>query len=798
MVVGFLMWLLGARVFPGLFLSFIMKSTIRLLLALALVSMIAGACQNSKNQISELIPTPAISQVLKGSFQIDSVCSIQSDWDMQNTRELIPRIKDIPLFQECTLILKSAEDRIEKPIIRLKKSDEMAKSEGFVLNISTKQILIEAGDLSGIKNGINTLNQLCLLSPEEKKKVQSIHIEDSPKFAWRGLMLDCSRTFIPLGEITKIIRAMSVYKLNRLHLHLTDDQGWRIEILSHPKLVSTCSQSHPRYSNESGGYYSQQEMKELIAYAAARNITIVPEIEMPGHSSEVFAAIPGLSCQGLETEIFPFFSGPGITPDILCAGKEEVFAFLEDVLLEICDLFPSEYIHIGGDEAPKIRWENCSDCQARMKEEELANTHELQSYFIRRVEKIINKQGKKLMGWDEILEGGLAENAAVMSWRGTQGGIEAAKMGHPVVMSPTSHCYFDYSYKTTPNEQVFSFNPIPEGMDEADTKHILGGQANFWTHIDRYPTAMERQIFPRIMALSEKLWAGNTSDYGSFEAKLEYHYPLLESLQIAYYHPDKIFHSEDSTCVINRLKLEAYSFDFHGFPGAEFNYQGMACKIVMPHVVANGQPWVWRARFWGHEPQFDLALLEQGFHVVYCEVGNLFGNPVAVDRWNRFYGLLQRGGLSPKPVLEGMSRGGLIVYNWAIANPEKVSCIYADAPVLSGFSWPGGFGKGKGSPSDWERFKRAYGINTIQDSLRFKGDPLSQVDKVAKLGIPLIHVCGEADDVVPFDENTGLFEIRLKSLGAPITVIRKPGIGHHPHSLVDPKVLVDFVLEKYR
>ena len=707
---------------------------------------------SSSEQIA-LIPKPQMMELGSGHFVLDSTIQVVSDLSTDELGSSLAQLNEILGWSFELALKKQVNTASSFKRIHFELDESNQTAEGYSLEISRSGIHLKANKEAGFHNALNTLGQILTLSLKPKTLSQKsdvqhssiqlpiLKIEDSPKFQWRGLMLDCSRTFIPIPELKKYIDLLALYKMNVLHLHLTDDQGWRLEIKKYPELTKLCSESDPKYTNDKGGYYSQLEMKDLIDFAAQRNVTIVPEIEMPGHSSEIFAAFPELSCTGKKTKIYPFFSGPGITDDILCAGKEEVFIFVENVLEEVCNLFPSEYIHIGGDEAPKVRWDNCEDCQARIQTEGLHNSHELQSYFIQRVEKMLEARGKKLIGWDEILEGGLAENAAVMSWRGIQGGIEAAQAGHPVVMSPTSHCYFDYSHGTTSVQEVYEFNPIPEEIDQDQAHFILGGQANFWSHIDRQSFAMQRQIFPRIIALSEKLWSGENSTYENFESRLIHHYPVLDSLGINFYEPSKIIEPNDSLDFAGMLNLEGYSFDFHGFKGAEFNYQGMACKVVIPNSVADGHPWIWRARFWGHEPQLDIALLDLGYHVVYCDVVNLFGNEVAVNHWNKFYALMQKGGLAKKGVLEGMSRGGLIIYNWALANPDKVSAIYADAPVLDGTSWPGGFGTGKGSPSDWARFKKAYQINSKQDSLNFIGDPIHQAKAIAQLGIPLIHVC---------------------------------------------------------
>ncbi len=687
---------------------------------------------------------------------------------------------------------------------------EWKDQEGrYKLEVGTFGVEIIAGGPAGVFYAFQTIRQL-LETSDDENKIPAVLIKDQPEFQWRGLMLDCSRTFLQVEYLRKQIDLLSFYKMNVLHLHLTDDQGWRLEIKKYPELTEKCAQYAPKYTNQKGGFYTQEEMKELVAYAADRHVTLVPEIEMPGHSSEIFTAFPELSCTGKTTEIFPFFSGPGITQDILCAGKEEVFEFLENVIDEVIEIFPSEYIHIGGDEAPKHNWENCPECQKRIREEGLANEHELQSYFISRMTSYIHSKGRKVIGWDEIMEGGLAKGAAVMSWRGIQCGIEAANMGHNVVMSPTSHCYIDYSHSTTSVEEIYSFNPVPEELDKDHEAFILGAQANMWIHIDRNEVSLDRQIYPRTIALAEALWSNQEDkNWEDFQTRLDVHYPILDSMNTSYFRDDLIYMPEDDEDPLNALRLERYSFDFHGYQAFSFNFQGMACKIVLPEERADGRPWIWRARFWGHEPQLDLALLEKGYHVMYCDVSTLYGNKEAVRRWNSFYQLMQNLDFSEKVVLEGMSRGGLIIYNWAAENPEKVACIYADAPVLDGTSWPGGklTGNGeqltgirekrlgKGSEEDWKRFLDAFEISgkSFQDAIAVS--PISQARKIAEAGIPLIHVIGEADDVVPPSENTDPFEAEILKYGGEIKVIRKPGIGHHPHSLDDPTPILKFILK---
>jgi len=425
--------------------------------------------------------------------------------------------------------------------------------EGYTLCIENNGVLIKASTEAGILYGIQSFRQILPSDIESQIKIKRewevpcLEINDIPRFKWRGLMMDCSRTFWSKEYIYRTIRLMALYKMNTLHMHLTDDQGWRLEILKYPELAPKASRFDEKYFEPpvKQGFYTQYDMREIIAYAKSHNITIVPEIEMPGHSNALLSVYPDLACEEGEFEIFPFFKGPGITEDILCAGKEETFDFLEDVIDEIVELFPGEYIHIGGDEAPKTKWKECPECQERMKQEWLDNEDELQSYFIKRIASYIEEKGKKLIGWDEILEGGLAPGAAVMSWRGFNGGIEAAKEEHNVVMSPTSHCYFDYNYKTTSTKKVYSYEPVPDELDYEESQFILGAQANFWSHIDREEYKVDRQLFPRLLALSEVVWTSpENKNFEGFSNRLESSLSRMDMLGVNYYSDSTVIDSD--------------------------------------------------------------------------------------------------------------------------------------------------------------------------------------------------------------------------------------------------------------
>jgi hexosaminidase len=425
-----------------------------------------------------------------------------------------------------------------------------SESEEYKIVVNSNKILIEAANSKGLFYGIQTLNQL--LNYYSNKQIPALKIVDQPKFKWRGMHLDVARHFFSKSDIKKYIDYLALYKMNVFHWHLTDDQGWRIEIKKFPKLTSSGAfrkESMVGHYNEQrfdgkpyGGFYTQEDIKEIVAYAKQRHITVVPEIEMPGHAMAALAAYPEYSCTGGPFEVATKW---GVLDDVFCPN-ENTLHFLKEVLDEVLPLFPSEYIHIGGDECPKTRWKQCAKCQSLIHREGLKDEHELQSYFISQIEKYINSKGKKIIGWDEILEGGLAPNAAVMSWRGTEGGIAAAKAKHYVVMSPGSHCYFDHyqgEQKTeplaiggyTPLETVYEFNPIPAELIDEESKYILGAQGNVWTEYMEDFAKVEYMAMPRMAALAEVLWGKDaTSNYSEFNERLLKHFTLLDKMKVNY------------------------------------------------------------------------------------------------------------------------------------------------------------------------------------------------------------------------------------------------------------------------
>ena len=436
-------------------------------------------------------------------------------------------------------------------------------AESHTLEVSPECVAITANSAAGAFYATRSLLQLFPVDIFRSAKiadsdwtVPSVLIKDSPRFAWRGMHFDSARYFMPKNFILKFLDLMALHKLNVFHWHLTEDQGWRLEIKKYPKLtevsawrketVSGHYNNHPRRFDNTphGGFYTHDDVREIVAYAAARHITVLPEIEMPGHTVAVLAAYPELGCTGGPYEVNPLW---GVKDDVFCAGDDKVFEFLENVLSEVMDLFPSEYIHIGGDECPKKRWKECPKCQERIKNEGLKDEDELQSYFITKMEKFINSRGRRIIGWDEILEGGLAPNAAVMAWRGVKGGVKAAELDHDVVFATNEYTYFDYyqsedKFKEPvaiggflPLEKVYAHEPIPEEIPKDKHHLVLGAQAQLWSEYIPTPKHMEYMAFPRLCALSEIVWTNaEKKDYEGFKERLEVFSKTLDVLDVNY------------------------------------------------------------------------------------------------------------------------------------------------------------------------------------------------------------------------------------------------------------------------
>ncbi len=439
--------------------------------------------------------------------------------------------------------IKSTSDR-ENADIELGLDTGLAEEE-YIMEISSDGIRIDGGSGKGVWWGLQTLSQVLVQSASGAEagkplEIPGIEIQDKPRFAYRGAHFDPCRHFFTVDELKTFIDIMALHKLNTLHWHLTDDQGWRIEIKKYPRLTEVGAVRKEtkagHYSDTAAGYdgipygegcyYTAKDVREVLDYAAERQITVIPEIEMPGHAVAALTSYPWLGCTGGPYEVWTTW---GISEEVFCIGKETTFGFLEDVLDEVCEMFPSEYIHIGGDECPAVRWEDCPDCQKRMQDEGLENERQLQGYLLHRIEQYLNAKGRKIIGWDEILEGGVTPTATVMSWRGPQGGMAAARQGNDVVMAPNNYFYLDYYQTADPKangeplgignyvslEKCYSFDPYDQ-LDEDTRKHIKGIQANTWTEYIASFDHLQHMDLPRFSALSEVSWSDGKTDYGDF------------------------------------------------------------------------------------------------------------------------------------------------------------------------------------------------------------------------------------------------------------------------------------------
>ena len=489
-----------------------------------------------------VIPVPLKMEQGTGSFLLSEKTKLYTNLQGEEAALLGDYLKTA-----LSLQFKEGKKKDKQNVLSLlisEKNPLLVLPESYILSVTPEHILIKASSGAGLFYGIQTLLQLSQPSGTDYS-ITSVDVQDTPRFAYRGMMLDVSRHFLSKEFVKKQIDALAFYKINRLHLHLTDAAGWRLEIKQYPLLTEFAAwrtdanwkkwwnggRKYLRYDEPgaSGGYYTQDDMKEIIAYARQHYITIIPEIEMPSHSEEVLAAYPQLSCSGEPYKNADF-----------CVGNEETFTFLENVLTEVMELFPSEYIHIGGDEAGKGAWKTCPKCQKRMQDEHLSNVDELQSYLIHRMERFLNEHGRSLLGWDEILQGGLAPNATVMSWRGEQGGIDAVLSGHHAIMTPGEYCYFD-SYQDAPYsqpeaiggylplEKVYSYNPVPDSISADKQDFILGVQANLWAEYIPTDEHMEYMLYPRAIALSEVAWtAPEKKSWDSFHERILKIIPVLK------------------------------------------------------------------------------------------------------------------------------------------------------------------------------------------------------------------------------------------------------------------------------
>lgn len=532
-----------------------MKKVINII-ALALLFVSCSMKAKESETTINVIPYPQSVEVGKGTFK-GAGANFNCDQAIDaKSQEIIKEFADKITYVSGRICSYATPVGLAKDCAKVKgfiflKDANLAEEE-YSIDITKANCIVRASSYNGFLYAIQTLKQLTSVNifgnepnPAEKFLFPCVKIQDKPRFGYRGMHLDCSRHFFSVEEVKKYLDIMALYKLNRFHWHLTDDQGWRVEIKKYHRLTEIGAFRNGTVikkdwgSNDGvryGGYYTQEQMKDIVAYAGKLGIVVIPEIDLPGHMMGALAGYPELGCTGGPYEVWTRW---GISEQVLCPGKEAMFSFLEDVFTELMDIFPSEYIHIGGDECPKTEWEKCPACQARIKQLGIkADGHHsaeqfLQSYVTARVQKFLNDHGRRIIGWDEVLEGELAEGATVMSWRGTEGGIKASAMGFDVIMTPNTYCYFDYYQSEDqdkepfgiggflPWDKVYSYEPL-EGLNDSQQKHILGVQANLWTEYVATPEHLEYMLLPRMNALSEVQWCvPENKDIERFKAAME-------------------------------------------------------------------------------------------------------------------------------------------------------------------------------------------------------------------------------------------------------------------------------------
>ena len=532
-----------------------MKKVINIIALALLFASCSMKAKESETTIN-VIPYPQSVEVGKGTFK-GAGANFNCDQAIDaKSQEIIKEFADKITFVSGRICSYATPVGLAKDCAKVKgfiflKDANLAEEE-YSIDITKANCIVRASSYNGFLYAIQTLKQLTSVNifgnepnPAEKFLFPCVKIQDKPRFGYRGMHLDCSRHFFSVEEVKKYLDIMALYKLNRFHWHLTDDQGWRVEIKKYPRLTEIGAFRNGTVikkdwgSNDGvryGGYYTQEQMKDIVAYAGKLGIVVIPEIDLPGHMMGALAGYPELGCTGGPYEVWTRW---GISEQVLCPGKEAMFSFLEDVFTELMDIFPSEYIHIGGDECPKTEWEKCPACQARIKQLGIKADGQhsaeqfLQSYVTARVQKFLNDHGRRIIGWDEVLEGELAEGATVMSWRGTEGGIKASAMGFDVIMTPNTYCYFDYYQSEDqdkepfgiggflPWDKVYSYEPL-EGLNDSQQKHILGVQANLWTEYVATPEHLEYMLLPRMNALSEVQWCvPENKDIERFKAAME-------------------------------------------------------------------------------------------------------------------------------------------------------------------------------------------------------------------------------------------------------------------------------------
>lgn len=553
----------------------------RLLLTIALMAPLGARAAD--NPVPQIVPAPQSIEMGKGTLKLKGI-NINCDPALD-----VRAVKAVRVFADRLSLVSGKTCSVASPIgltATVEKGgnlkglyiikDDTVPSEGYKLSVGKKSAVVRANDFNGVFYALQTLRQMLPISiygnkPDLGAKwvLPCCEMQDSPRFGYRGILLDCCRHFWSVDQVKKVLDVMAMYKLNRLHWHLTEDQGWRVEIDKYPKLTEVGAFRNGTMikrewgSNDGirhGGYYTKAQIRDIVAYAADRGITIIPEVDLPGHMVAALASYPEFGCAGSAPyEVLTYW---GVSKQVLNVGKEETMRFLEDVCSEVADLFPGEYFNIGGDECPKDEWKTDPDCQAKIKElglvsdEKASAEARLQNYVTARMQKFLATKGKKIIGWDEILEGELAKGATVMSWRGTKGGIKAASMGYDVIMSPNTYCYLDYAQspdlekepygitqdpkRALPLSKVYHYEPYDEMPADA-VHHILGVQGNLWTEFIATPEHLEYMLLPRMMALSEIQWCNaDNKDYDRFVASLSAHeFPILDLLGYNYRRLDK-------------------------------------------------------------------------------------------------------------------------------------------------------------------------------------------------------------------------------------------------------------------
>ena len=582
------------------------------LILVAAAAILASCCQTTKTGIN-VIPYPNCVEVKGGNFSVaDAEFNYDPAMDEASKAIVFAFAEQLSLTTGTPAIVTEGISKTGFNFV----VDANMQAEAYKLNVGRRKVTVEAAGLNGFNYAVQTLKQMLPVeiygeteSTETEWTLPCVVIKDAPRFGYRGLHLDVSRHFYGVDAVKRYLDIMEIHKLNTLHWHLTDDQGWRVEIKKYPKLTTVGSVRKGTVVGKNwdlldgksyGGFYTQDEIREIVSYAAAKGITVIPEIDLPGHMLAALTAFPELGCTGGPYELWCRW---GVSEDVLCVGKEKTFEFIEGVLDEIIELFPSKYIHIGGDECPKIRWKKCPTCQAKMKElgiqgdEHHPAEHYLQSYAISRVEKFLNERGRSIIGWDEILEGGLAPNATVMSWRGSAGGEEAVRQGHDAIMVPNSHFYFDYYQSLDvdnepfgiggflPVDVVYSYEPYTENMTEEERAHILGVQANVWTEYIKTEDHLQYMLLPRMAALSEVQWCQpENKDWNRF-AKSIPHATGIYDIR-GYNYAKHIF---DLTAkVTNDLKNKALNLSFSIVDDAPIRYTVDGSEPTLESLVYDG------------------------------------------------------------------------------------------------------------------------------------------------------------------------------------------------------------------